>query len=321
MGKLFRAFTRGNYLSAKRWALKYIILILCLVGIFGTLAPAAFSENPWRIWINLPEFRLYLYNGDNLYHSYEVAVGKPGTASPVGDFWIINKIVDPTWYPPHGGKPIPAGPDNPLGKYWMGLNIKGYGIHGNSAPYSIGASVSLGCFRMHNTDIEQLFRIVPAETPVRITYTTVRGTVDENQDAWLEVFPDIYNWMNQEETVQETLSQLNWSYEPHQKALQQLLNAKKPLKVEVPRTVKLDGDLPGVDAFYWNGSVYISKGVLKILQVTNDINDPLFTDYLKIETVMSLTGSSSNYYWNQNANTLKIIRLKENPDPVKRTNP
>ena len=114
--------------------------------VFGNLFPVCFAENLWWIRINIPEFKLYLYNGKELHQTYEVAVGKLDTPSPVGDFRIINKIYNPTWYPPSGGTPVVAGPDNPLGKYWMGLNIEGYGIHGNAAPNSIGHSVSLRMF-------------------------------------------------------------------------------------------------------------------------------------------------------------------------------
>lgn len=44
----------------------------------------------------------------------------------------------------------------------------GYGIHGTDAPSSIGRSVSHGCVRVKNEDIETLFRIVPLGTPVYI---------------------------------------------------------------------------------------------------------------------------------------------------------
>lgn len=293
--------------------LKQIIILICgLIFVIGIAFPVCLAENPWWIRINIPEFKLYLYYGKDLWQKYEVAVGKFETPSPVGEFWIINKIFNPTWYPPGGGTPVPAGPGNPLGKYWMGLNKKGYGIHGNADPYSIGSSVSQGCFRMHNDDIEQLYNIVPSGTYVQITYTTVFGNIDKNNQAWLEVFPDIYNWVNQTAIVQHTIAQLNWKYEPHQKALHKLLGGKKPLKIQLPRIVKVEGDLQGIDAFYWEGSVYISKEVLKVLQTTqSDISDSRFADYLKVETVMSMMEGISQYYWNQKANTIKILQNHE----------
>jgi hypothetical protein len=44
----------------------------------------------------------------------------------------------------------------------------GYGIHGTNAPETIGRSVSHGCVRLRNEDIEQLYDMVPVGTPVYI---------------------------------------------------------------------------------------------------------------------------------------------------------
>jgi lipoprotein-anchoring transpeptidase ErfK/SrfK len=44
----------------------------------------------------------------------------------------------------------------------------GYAIHGTNAPASIGRSVSHGCVRMRNEDIERLYPMVPVGTPVYI---------------------------------------------------------------------------------------------------------------------------------------------------------
>ena len=79
--------------------------------------------------------------------------------------------------------------------------------------------------------------------------------------AWLEVFPDIYNWTNQPERCSTLYRNLTGIMYRHQKALHKLLSGKKPLKVQVPRIVKVEGDIPGVDAFYWEGGLYISKGI------------------------------------------------------------
>lgn len=44
----------------------------------------------------------------------------------------------------------------------------GYGIHGTNAPETIGRSVSHGCVRLKNEDIEKLYDMVPVGTPVYI---------------------------------------------------------------------------------------------------------------------------------------------------------
>jgi hypothetical protein len=70
----------------------------------------------------------------------------------------VQRLVRPTYYAP--GVVIPAGPQNPLGPRWIGLNLKSYGIHGTNQPQSIGHSESHGCIRMRNRDVAQLFEMV-----------------------------------------------------------------------------------------------------------------------------------------------------------------
>jgi lipoprotein-anchoring transpeptidase ErfK/SrfK len=49
------------------------------------------------------------------------------------------------------------------------LNLgDGYALHGTDTPSSIGTSVSHGCVRLRNEDIETLYQMVPVGTPVYI---------------------------------------------------------------------------------------------------------------------------------------------------------
>src|SRR5204863_8383471 len=49
------------------------------------------------------------------------------------------------------------------------LNIgDGYALHGTNKPETVGQSVSHGCVRLRNQDIEQLYEMVPLGTPVFI---------------------------------------------------------------------------------------------------------------------------------------------------------
>jgi len=52
---------------------------------------------------------------------------------------------------------IGPGSSNPLGPRWIGLDVKGFGIHGTNRPDSIGKNASHGCIRLRNRDIEDLF--------------------------------------------------------------------------------------------------------------------------------------------------------------------
>ena len=117
---------------------------------------------------------LRLYDGRKLVRTFPVATGQAIYPTPAGLWFVKDKQKDPWWYPPtydawaKGLKPVPPGPDNPLGTRWMGLNVPGVGIHGTDEPTSIGYSASHGCIRMHVPDAEWLFQRVRVGTPVVI---------------------------------------------------------------------------------------------------------------------------------------------------------
>ncbi len=109
--------------------------------------------NTYKIVIRINPKKLDLYKQDKLYKTYPVAVGKPQTPTPRGNFTIINKAINP------GG---------PFGTRWMGLSKPHIGIHGTNNPSSIGKAVSNGCIRMYNKDVEELSGLVGIGTHVSI---------------------------------------------------------------------------------------------------------------------------------------------------------
>jgi lipoprotein-anchoring transpeptidase ErfK/SrfK len=126
------------------------------------------------IVINRSLNRLYLYRRSHAWRTFSVATGQAIYPTPAGTFQIVVKWKNPWWYPPtqddwaKGLKPVPPGPDNPLGTRWMGLSAPGVGIHGTDAPASIGYSASHGCIRMQVPDAEWLFDHVDIGTTVHI---------------------------------------------------------------------------------------------------------------------------------------------------------
>jgi lipoprotein-anchoring transpeptidase ErfK/SrfK len=126
------------------------------------------------IVISREQNRLWLYDGEKLVRSFPVATGQAIYPTPRGLWHIVVKWKNPWWYPPvndswaRGLKPVPPGPDNPLGTRWMGLNAPGVGIHGTDEPTSIGYSASHGCIRMQVPDAEWLFDRVDVGTTVYI---------------------------------------------------------------------------------------------------------------------------------------------------------
>ena len=117
--------------------------------------------------------RLELFNYQRLRKRFRVATGEKVYPTPLGRFRVVVKWRNPWWYPPNsrwakGLKPVPPGPNNPLGTRWMGLSVPGVGIHGTPNGGSIGYSVSHGCIRMYIPDAEWLFNTVDVGSQVFI---------------------------------------------------------------------------------------------------------------------------------------------------------
>lgn len=122
-----------------------------------------------HVVLRLSDRRVYLYDGDQLWVSYPVAVGREGWATPTGNFMVQRKQADPTWRHPFTGALVPPGPDNPLGRHWVGFWSDGnnvIGFHGTPQEEFIGQAVSHGCVRMRNADVAEFFERVQVGTPV-----------------------------------------------------------------------------------------------------------------------------------------------------------
>lgn len=180
----------------------------------GPPLPQRLVPKPLRhIVINIPALTLYLFEGDRLYKSYPVAVGRRFTRiggrlvpsqTPVGEFRVSWKDPRPFWHPPVWLKKekgwsedytVPPGPDNPLGSRWIGIwrpGVEGYGIHGTNDPASIGSLASLGCIRMRNADVEELFELVGVGTPVFIIYEPGYVYRDGAGRWHVTISPDLY---------------------------------------------------------------------------------------------------------------------------------
>jgi L,D-transpeptidase ErfK/SrfK len=112
--------------------------------------------------------------------TYPVGIGRVGWETPLGEAKVVAKATDPVWYVPWSvrqehaaaGDPLPSavppGPDNPLGRHVLQLNMPGYLIHGTNKPYGVGMRVSHGCVRLYPENIELLYSMVEVGESVRI---------------------------------------------------------------------------------------------------------------------------------------------------------
>src|SRR5688572_13241883 len=157
---------------------------------------------PGTITINVPQ-RILFYEWEDTVSALPVAIGQPGWKTPRQPFTVLTKETNPTWNVPESIREearragrslpavVPAGPNNPLGKFWLGLSIPGVGIHGTNAPASIYRAATHGCIRLGPQDIAWLFDRVRVGTPGRVVDEPVLLAV-VGDEIFLEVHRDIY---------------------------------------------------------------------------------------------------------------------------------
>jgi lipoprotein-anchoring transpeptidase ErfK/SrfK len=120
----------------------------------------------FSIFIDKSQNTLLLKLNDEIIKTYTVSTGK-NNSTPTGTYKVINKIVNPPWY--KDGKEIPpTSPENILGSRWIGLDIKGIGIHGTTQPDELGRQITEGCVRLKNKDVEEIYSLIPLDTEVTI---------------------------------------------------------------------------------------------------------------------------------------------------------
>jgi L,D-transpeptidase ErfK/SrfK len=156
------------------------------------------------ILINVPQRLLFLFDQGRIAAWYPVGLGRPDWQTPLGSFHVLSKEHDPTWDVPvsiqremkkKGARVrtrVPPGPENPLGRHWLGLSASGCGIHGTNAPTSIYRFGTHGCIRLHPEDVADLFGRVSIGIPVEIVYEPILLGRDERGTVFLEVHPDVY---------------------------------------------------------------------------------------------------------------------------------
>jgi len=143
------------------------------------------SANRNGIVINIAAMRLFYFppakpGEKQVVYTHPIGIGRVGWQTPEGSTKVISKQKDPVWIPPASVRKehkengeilparVPAGPDNPLGKYKVTLGWPSYLIHGTNKPYGVGLRSSHGCIRLSPEDVEKIFAMVNPGTPVTV---------------------------------------------------------------------------------------------------------------------------------------------------------
>ena len=128
--------------------------------------PSARQRGRRVVLVSIADRRLAVIEDENVLAYFPIAVGAAVSPSPTGEFEIVNRVANPAYY--HDGVVMAASENSPVGTRWIGLNLKGYGIHGTNAPRSIGRAASHGCIRLRNRDVERLYAMLRVGDSVSI---------------------------------------------------------------------------------------------------------------------------------------------------------
>lgn len=183
-----------------------------------------------RITLNVPTFRLTLWQNGKEVKSYYVGVGLKNYPLYIGETHATQIIWNPSWIPPNSdwvserkgvtpGEIIkPTDPRNPLGK--MKIPLGGpYLLHEAASRNDVGNMVSHGCVRMLRADLYDLANKIIAARSAPVSRKKIEAAkrssrtlvveldepvpVDINYDTLvveegvLHIYPDVYErWTN-----------------------------------------------------------------------------------------------------------------------------
>jgi lipoprotein-anchoring transpeptidase ErfK/SrfK len=138
-------------------------------------------RGPFHAVVDKSDFRMDVYHGvpdrptQWVYvMSFDVGLGMDD-GTPLGSFVIGSKLENPGWVNPKNPSERYErnDPENPIGEYWLAIDgigasarFTGFGLHGTTEPESIGRSMSLGCVRLRDEDIELVYELLEEKVSV-----------------------------------------------------------------------------------------------------------------------------------------------------------
>jgi lipoprotein-anchoring transpeptidase ErfK/SrfK len=148
----------------------------------GRVETARFAagEPDVRVTVDVPAFRLTLWQNGREVKTYKIGVGKLDYPITISERKVTEIVWNPDWIPPDsdwvaGRKGIkpgevikPTDPRNPLGKMKIPLG-SGYLIHEAQGVGDLGNLVSHGCIRMLRADLYDLSEKIVAARGLSVT--------------------------------------------------------------------------------------------------------------------------------------------------------
>jgi lipoprotein-anchoring transpeptidase ErfK/SrfK len=209
-----------------------------------------------RVVVNIPAFRMDVFEDGSLVKSYQVGIGYPEFPLPLGLRRAQQIIFNPTWTPPDEpwvaemknvtpGETVEAGSrENPLGPIKIPIGMPSL-IHGGKPASKIGKFASHGCVGMTNNQIKDFAMLLGKASDTELSQQAIEGylkkkteteTVKLNQavpvelryetivledDGKLHIYRDVYTQgTNTEENLRSVL-------EAHGMKLEDLVEAER----------------------------------------------------------------------------------------------
>ena len=144
------------------------MLAVAVAGVASTVPVRAETS----VEISLKNRYLTLLDDGKVIGKYPVAIGAPESPTVPGQFAVTKMDAAPVYH--KKGKVIAPGPKNPVGVRYVAyvqIGTGEYAIHGTAWPnwVRLRSAVSLGCIRMLNNDVIQVFNRIKVGTPVLVT--------------------------------------------------------------------------------------------------------------------------------------------------------
>jgi lipoprotein-anchoring transpeptidase ErfK/SrfK len=119
-----------------------------------------------RVVVDLSAREVTLYVEGAAAFRTRAAIGSPATPTPLGSYYVNQKLVPDDPRGPYGAGAIGISAFSPVLKNWpQGGPVA---IHGTNQPSLLGRPISNGCVRVANAAIRRLWRAAPPGTPVLI---------------------------------------------------------------------------------------------------------------------------------------------------------
>ena len=201
-----------------------------------------------RVVVNIPAYRMDLFQAGQLIKSYKIGIGYPQFPLPTGLRKAQTIIFNPTWTPPDEpwvgkmkniavGEKVAAGsPLNPLGPIKIPIGMPSL-IHGGKPLAKIGTFASHGCVGLTNAQVKDFARTLTAAVGKEVSDQTIASYLKDStktrsvkldapvpvelryetivvEDGKLYIYKDVYDQnTNTEENLQLTLAKNNVRFE------------------------------------------------------------------------------------------------------------